>query len=1072
MAKLCESAIEEMVIEELQSLSYTYVSGVDLAPDALNPERSSYGDVLLLGRLQTAVHKLNPTIPADAIQSAVRKLSRIATSNLLADNEEFHKMLVDGVPVEYRNDSDIKGDTVRVVDFDCPLNNEFLVVNQYTVVQNNNNKRPDVLLFVNGIPLVIFELKNPADENATCHKAYEQLQAYKLAIPGLFTYNEICIISDGLEAKAGSLTAPYSRFSTWKTKDGIKEAAKFDNELSTLIHGLCNPATLIDYIQNFVTYEKTQTEDKVTHIVKVETVKKIAAYHQYYAVNKALEQTIRASGYSNNSTNMVREDPASYGLPSASDQPKGDRKAGVIWHTQGSGKSLSMVFYTGKIVRALNNPTIVVITDRNDLDDQLFDTFAGNSQLLRQPPTQANSCEELKTLLKVASGGIVFTTIQKFIPDNNESVYELLSDRDNIVVIADEAHRTQYGFNAKLRDIKENGEVVGQRIAYGFAKYIRDALPNATFIGFTGTPVEKQDANTPAVFGNYIDIYDIAQAVEDKVTVRIYYESRLAKVNLTEEGKRLIEQFDAELDEVGEADEATKAKIKWAKLEAIVGNEDRIRILANDIVTHFEERQKVFEGKALIVAMSRRIAVEIYDEIVKLRPEWHSDDLDKGSIKVVMTSSSSDGAAIQKHHTTKAQRKALALRLKDENDPLKIVIVRDMWLTGFDAPCLNTMYIDKPMKDHNLMQAIARVNRVFKDKPGGLIVDYIGIATNLKKALGFYAESGGKGVPAETHQKAVEIMLEKLEVVRSILYGFDYSAFFSSAVKDKLSLILQAEDFILGLDDGKNRFIREVSLLGQAYALAKPDPATFENAEEIAFFQAVKARLTKFETGGNGKGESYDSVIRNIVNSAISSDQVVDIFGAAGLEKPELSILSEEFLKEIEGMKYKNVAIELLKKLLSDEIKIRSKHNLAKSKTLMEMLDGAIKRYQNNLLTTAEIIEELIRIAREINAADKRGQDMGLSEDELAFYDALETNDSAVKVLGDDQLRAIAREIADKVRKNATIDFAIKETARARIMVIVRRILNKYGYPPDKQPAAIELVMKQAENLADVWASQ
>ena len=1072
MAKLCESAIEEMVIEELQSLGYTYISGVDLAPDALNPERSSYGDVLLLGRLQTAVHKLNPTIPADAIQSAVRKLSRIATSNLLADNEEFHKMLVDGVPVEYRKGSDIKGDSVRIVDFDCPLNNEFLVVNQYTVVQNNNNKRPDVLLFVNGIPLVIFELKNPADENATCHKAYEQLQAYKLAIPGLFTYNEICIISDGLEAKAGSLTAPYSRFSTWKTKDGIKEAAKFDNELSTLIHGLCNPTTLIDYIQNFVTYEKTQTEDKVTHIVKVETVKKIAAYHQYYAVNKALAQTIRARGYSNTPPATIQEDPSSYGLPSASDQPKGDRKAGVIWHTQGSGKSLSMVFYTGKIVRTLNNPTIVVITDRNDLDDQLFDTFAGNSQLLRQLPTQANSCEELKTLLKVASGGIVFTTIQKFIPDNNESVYELLSDRDNIVVIADEAHRTQYGFNAKLRDIKENGEVVGQRIAYGFAKYIRDALPNATFIGFTGTPVEKQDANTPAVFGNYIDIYDIAQAVEDKVTVRIYYESRLAKVNLTEEGKRLIEQFDAELDEVGEADEATKAKIKWAKLEAIVGNEDRIRILANDIVTHFEERQKVFEGKALIVAMSRRIAVEIYDAIVKLRPEWHSDDLDKGSIKVVMTSSSSDGAAIQKHHTTKAQRKALALRLKDENDPLKIVIVRDMWLTGFDAPCLNTMYIDKPMKDHNLMQAIARVNRVFKDKPGGLIVDYIGIATNLKKALGFYAESGGKGVPAETHQKAVEIMLEKLEVVRDILYGFDYSAFFSSAVKDKLSLILQAEDFILGLDDGKNRFIREVSLLGQAYALAKPDPATFENAEEIAFFQAVKARLTKFETGGNGKGESYDSVIRNIVNSAISSDQVVDIFGAAGLEKPELSILSEEFLKEIEGMKYKNVAIELLKKLLSDEIKIRSKHNLAKSKTLMEMLDGAIKRYQNNLLTTAEIIEELIRIAREINAADKRGQDMGLSEDELAFYDALETNDSAVKVLGDDQLRAIAREIADKVRKNATIDFAIKETARARIMVIVRRILNKYGYPPDKQPAAIELVMKQAENLADVWSSQ
>lgn len=1046
MAKLCESAVEEMAIEELQSLGYTYIAGVDFAPDAPNSDRNSYSDILLISRLQSALLKINPTVPAEAVQRAAKKLSRIATSNLLADNEEFHKMLVDGVPVEYRKNGDIKGDYVHVVDFENPLNNEFLVVNQYTIVQNNNNKRTDVLLFINGIPLVIFELKSPTDENATCYKAFEQLQAYKATIPGLFTYNEICIVSDGLEAKAGSLTAPYSRFSVWKTKDGINEAPKFSDELSTLIHGLCTPETLIDYIQNFVTYEKTQTEDKVTHIVKVETVKKIAAYHQYYAVNKAVASTMEAS------------------------KAGGTKKAGVIWHTQGAGKSLSMVFYTGKIVRRMHNPTVLIINDRNDLDDQLFDTFAGNSGLLRQPPKQAEGCEDLETLLKVASGGIIFTTIQKFIPDKDKSVYELLSARDNIVVIADEAHRTQYGFNAKLRDIKENGEVVGQRIAYGFAKYIRDALPYATFIGFTGTPVERQDANTPAVFGNYIDIYDIAQAVEDKVTVRIFYESRLAKVNLTEEGKQLVEQFDSELDEVGEADEATTAKMKWAKLEAIVGNEERIRILANDIVTHFEERQKVIEGKALVVAMSRRIAVALYDAIIKLRPEWHNDDLEKGIIKIVMTSSSSDGAAIQRHHTTKSQRKALALRLKDENDPLKIVIVRDMWLTGFDAPCLNTMYIDKPMKDHNLMQAIARVNRVFKDKPGGLIVDYIGIATNLKKALGFYAESGGKGIPAETHQKAVDIMLEKLEVVRGILHGFDYSSFFSSVVRDKLSLILKAEDFILGIYDGKNRYVREVSLLGQSYALAKPDPATFEHAEEIAFFQAVKARLTKFETSGGGGDESYDSVIRNIVNLAISSDQVVDIFSAAGLEKPELSILSEDFLKEIEGMKYKNVAIELLKKLLSDEIKIRSKHNLAKSKTLMEMLDGAIKRYQNNLLTTAEIIEELIRIAREINAADKRGEDMGLSEDELAFYDALETNDSAVAVLGDEQLRAIAREVAEKVRSNATIDFAIKETARARIIVMVRRVLNKYGYPPDKQPATIDLIMKQAENLADVWS--
>lgn len=1070
MAKLCESAVEEMAIEELQSLGYAYIAGIDLAPDMPDSERKSYRDVLLMRRLQAALSKLNPTIPAEVVQRAVRRLSRIATSSLLADNEEFHHMLVDGVPVEYRKDGDVKGDCVRVVDFGHPLNNEFLVVNQYTIVQNDN-KRPDVLLFINGIPLVVFELKNPAAENATCYKAFEQLQAYKEAIPGLFTYNEICIVSDGLEAKAGSLTASYSRFSPWKTKDGVEEAPKYTDELSTLIHGLCTPATLIDYVQNFVTYEKTRSEDKALHIIKVETAKKIATYHQFYAVNKAVEQTIRASGFSPVAL-PPRKDSAECRFPAIRHRPRDDRKAGVVWHTQGAGKSLSMVFYTGKIVKTLNNPTVLVINDRNDLDDQLFDTFAGNSDLLRQSPRQAGSSEELKTLLKVASGGIVFTTIQKFIPDNGASVYELLSARNNIVVIADEAHRTQYGFNARLRDIKEKGAVIGQRIAYGFAKYIRDALPNATFIGFTATPVEKQDANTPAVFGNYIDIYDIAQAVEDNVTVRIFYESRLAKVNLTEEGIQLVEEFDAELDEVGEADEATAAKMKWARLEAVVGNEDRIRILANDIVTHFEERQEVFEGKALIVAMSRRIAVALYDAIIELRPEWHGDDLDKGIIKVVMTSSSSDGAAIQKHHTTKAQRKALATRLKDENDPLKIVIVRDMWLTGFDAPCLHTMYIDKPMKDHNLMQAIARVNRVFKDKPGGLIVDYIGIATNLKKALGFYAESGGKGVPAETHQKAVEIMLEKLEVVRGILHGFDYSAFFSSAVKDKLSLILQAEDFILGIDDGKNRYVREVSLLGQAYALAKPDPATFEHAEEIAFFQAVKARLTKFEMESTRRDDSYDSVIRNIVNSAIASDQVVDIFSAAGLEKPELSILSEEFLKEIEGMKYKNVAIELLKKLLSDEIRIRSKHNLAKSKSLMEMLNGAIKRYQNNLLTTAEIIEELIRIAREIKTADKRGQDMGLSEDELAFYDALETNDSAVKVLGDDQLRAIAREIADKVRKNATIDFAIKETARARIMVIVRRILNKYGYPPDKQRAAIELVMKQAENLADVWTAE
>ncbi|MEG6572804.1 type I restriction endonuclease subunit R [[Clostridium] cellulosi] len=1050
MPKLCESEIEKMAIEELVKLGYAYLSGPDIAPDALFAERNSYSEVLLKKRLTDAVVRLNPNLSYDVILEAVNKVARISSSNLVADNEAFHKMLVDGVPVEYRKNGDIVGDYVKLVDFseDGVDNNEFLVVNQFTVIENNNNKRPDILLFINGIPMVLFELKNPADENATIRKAYDQICTYKATIPSLFTYNEICVISDGLEAKAGSLTAPFSRFSTWKTKDGINEASQFEDQLTTLIHGLCNKKTLLDYIRNFVTFEKSKTEDKKTKIIKVETVKKIAAYHQYYAVNKAVKSTIEAA------------------------KAGGSKKAGVIWHTQGSGKSLSMVFYAGKLVQTLNNPTIVVITDRNDLDDQLFDTFAGNSDLLRQPPKQAENCEHLKELLKVASGGIVFTTIQKFIPDDDSSVYELLSERDNIVVIADEAHRTQYGFNAKLRDIRdENKQIVGQRIAYGFAKYLRDALPNATFIGFTGTPVEKQDANTPAVFGNYIDIYDIAQAVEDKVTVKIYYESRLAKVHLTEEGKKLIEEFDRELEEVDEKDEAKAAKMKWAKLEAIVGNKERLATLAKDIVTHFEDRQKVFEGKAMIVAMSRRIAVDLYNEIIKLRPEWHSDDLDKGAIKVVMTSSSSDGPEMQKHHTTKEQRKMLAQRMKDENDPLKIVIVRDMWLTGFDVPCLNTMYIDKPMKDHNLMQAIARVNRVFKDKPGGLIVDYIGIAPNLKKALSFYAESGGKGVPAETQARAVEIMLEKLEVVRQILHGFDYSSFFNAEVKDKLSIILRAEDFILSADDKKARFVKEVTLLSQAYALAKPDKATVTHAEEIAFFQAVKARLTKFETSGES-GINYESVIKNIVDSAIASDEVVNIFDAAGIEKPELSILSDEFLMEIKGMKHKNLAIELLKKILSDEIKVRSKYNLTKSKSLMEMLTSALKRYQNNLLTTAEIIEELIRIAKEIKNADRRGEELGLSEDELAFYDALETNDSAVKVLGDETLRTIARELADKVRKNATIDWTLKESVRAKLMVLVRRTLNKYGYPPDKQQRAVETVMKQAENLADIWVSQ
>lgn len=936
---------------------------------------------------------------------------------------------------------------------DSPGKNEFLAVNQFTIIEKGINKRPDIILFVNGLPLVTFELKNAADLNATVKKAYEQLKTYKAAIPQLFSYNEICVISDGLEAKVGSYTAPFSRFSTWKTKDGLSDASPFEDELSVTLNGLFNRNTLIDYILNFVAFEKAKIENDEKKIIRIETIKKIAAYHQYYAVNKAVASTIHAA------------------------DKNGNKKAGVVWHTQGSGKSLSMVFYTGKLVKAMNNPTVIVITDRNDLDDQLFDTFADNIELLRQPPQQAESTEQLKDLLRVASGGIIFTTIQKFSPTDGTSKFDMLSDRHNIVVIADEAHRTQYGFDAKLHDIKDkDNNVIGQRVSYGFAKYMHDALPNATYIGFTGTPVESKDANTPAVFGNYIDIYDIAQAVEDKITVKIYYESRLAKVNLTEEGRALVEQFDTELESPSESDEALsdadEAKAKWTTLEKIVGNPERIKNVANDIVRHFEARQEVFEGKAIIVAMSRRIAVELYDAIISLRPEWHNDDLDKGCIKVVMTSSSSDGPNIQKHHTTKSQRKALAARMKDVNDPLKIVIVRDMWLTGFDAPCLHTMYVDKPMKGHNLMQAIARVNRVFLDKPGGLIVDYIGIGTSLKQALNFYAESGGKGMPAENQIRATEIMIEKLEVVRQMLHGFDYTCFFDASVKAKLSIILQAENHVLGLPDGKARFVKEVSLLGQAYALSKPSDEAMKNTEEIAFFQAVKARLCKFEGDRHEGKDQYDSVIKSIVSTAISSDEVVDIFDAAGIDKPDISILSDEFLQEVKSMQYKNVALELLKKLLNDEVKVRTKRNIAQSKTLMEMLDGAINKYQNNLLTTAEVIDELIKIAQDLKKADMRSLEMGLSSDELAFYDALSLNDSATEVLGDEQLRIIAREVADKVRKNATIDWAVKESVRARLMVIVRRILKKYGYPPDKQEQAIQLVMTQAANLADDWAQE
>ena len=1070
MTRITENTIEEFAIKILEHLGYEFVYAPDIAPDTPKSERATYEEVLLVERLEEAILRINPGIPHETQTEAIKEVQRINSPELLNNNEAFHRMLTEGIKVSYQKDGNQRGDLVWLIDFENPENNEFVVANQFTVIENGNTKRPDIILFVNGIPLVVIELKNPADENATVKSAYKQLQTYKTIIPSLFTYNGIMIISDGLEARAGSLSAGMTRFMSWKSADGKEEASHLIGQMETLINGMLNKETLLDLIRHFVVFEKSKKEDSETGITTISTIKKLAAYHQYYAVNRAVESTLRATGHTldrETPTSMAMEDPESYGLTGVKNQPKGDRKGGVVWHTQGSGKSLSMVFYTGKIVLALDNPTVLVITDRNDLDDQLFDTFASSTQLLRQEPKQVESRENLKELLKVASGGVIFSTIQKFQPQEG-NVFETLSERENIVVIADEAHRTQYGFKAKTIDDKDaQGNVIGKKIVYGFAKYMRDALPNATYLGFTGTPIESTDTNTPAVFGNYIDVYDIAQAVEDGATVRIFYESRLAKVQLSEEGKELVDELDDELAHQ-ELSETQKAKAKWTQLEALVGSEKRIKNIAKDIVTHFEQRQEVFDGKGMIVSMSRRIAAELYYEIVALKPEWHSDDLNKGVIKVVMTSASSDGPKIAKHHTTKSQRKTLADRMKDTEDELKLVIVRDMWLTGFDAPSMHTLYIDKPMKGHNLMQAIARVNRVYKDKPGGLVVDYLGIASDLKKALSFYSDAGGKGDPTILQEQAVELMLEKLEVVSQMYHGFPYEDYFESDTSKKLSMILAAEEHILGLEDGKKRYINEVTALSKSFAIAIPHEQAMDVKDEVAFFQAVKARLAKFDVTGTGKtDEEIETTIRQVIDKALVSEQVIDIFDAAGIKKPDISILSEEFLLELKGMKHKNVALEVLKKLLNDEIKSRTKKNLVKSKSLMEMLENSIKRYHNKILTAAEVMDELIKLSKDIVNMDSEAKEMGLSDFEYAFYTAVADNKSARELMQKDKLRELAVILTERVKANASIDWTIKESVRAKLKVIIKRTLRQYGYPPDLQKLATETVLKQAELIAN-----
>lgn len=1046
-----EHDIELFAIALFKKQGYEYCMGNEL-------QRESTKEVILSDRLRAALLRINPTLPQDATEGAIKSICNLSGANLIGNNELFHKYLTLGIEgFQYRQNGQTKHATVHLIDFARPGNNDFLVVNQLSLKETNREIRLDIVIYVNGLPLAIIELKNPADEKATLQKAFTQLNNYKEFCPTLFAYNAVLVISDGKYAKTSSITASFSRFLAWKTPDEKPNRL----ELETMINGMFDKAVFPDLIKQFIVFEKVKKEDKEAKITSIEKIKKIAAYHQYYAVNKALESTKKAVST--------------------------DGRAGVIWHTQGSGKSLSMVFLSGKLVLALDNPTLVVLTDRNDLDDQLFETFSACASLLRQEPQQAENRSDLERLLKVSSGGVVFTTIQKFMPDiraelalqpttkqftglaaeANGKYYHLkfpkLSDRKNIIVIADEAHRSQYDF------------------IDGYARNLRDALPNATFIGFTGTPIESADRNTSAVFGEYIDIYDIEQAVLDGATVRIYYESRLAKVNLLEEQKALLDTEFEEITDEAELSEQEKIKAKWKKLEAIVGSKKRLESLAKDLVAHFEKRQEASklnntESKAMVVCLSRSICIDLYNQIIALCPDWHNDDDNKGAIKVIMTGSSSDPSDWQPHIRTKGKRKEIGDRLKNPDDELKIVLVRDMWLTGFDAPCLSTLYIDKPMKTHNLMQAIARVNRVFKEKTGGLIVDYIGIASELKKALALYTNTKRKGKPSYPVEDAVKIMLDKYEVIYSLFHGFDFKRYHKTDIGKKLNIIIDAQEHILGLENGKQRYFEQVSCLLKAYALSVPHPKTKEITDDLFFFKTVYSFLKKYDIGGDSyrepkkTKEEIEAAVKQMVEKAIISDEVIDIFDAAGIKKPDISILSDEFLAEVRGMERKNLAFELLKKLLSDEVRKISKKNVAQSKKFSEILETTIRKYQNKSITSAEVIDELLNFAKDLKNSDELRKKLNLTEDEFAFYTALIDNESTVRELGDDILCLITKDLIQVIKDNASIDWFNRQDTRAIMRISIKRILKKYGYPPDKQEKATENVIHQAEILANEYS--
>lgn len=1023
-----EETVELAALEWLSQLGYETLFGPDIAPEMPAAERESYGEVVLAGRLRTALETLNPSATREAVSEALRRLTTPAGGSTLLSNQAMHKLLVDGVQIELPDGlGGIRAEHLQVIDFQHPERNQFLAVNQFTIVEGQVERRPDVIVFVNGLPLVTFEFKNTKDASATIQKAYTQLQTYQKQLTHLFAYNTLLVISDGTGARLGVMDAPFERFQPWKTVTG-KEV--LSENLQTLIQGAFSKTVLLDLLKHFIVYEVDGP--KIT--------KKVAAYHQYYAVQRAVRKTIQASGSG------------------------GDRKGGVVWHTQGSGKSLTMVFYAGKLVvqPELANPTIVVLTDRNDLDDQLFGTFSRCHDLLRTVPEQVTARSELRTKLgERASGGVIFTTIQKFLPEERGDTFPTLSERQNIIVIADEAHRSQYGLKAKVD--QETGI-----LSYGFAKHIRDALPNATFLGFTGTPIETKDADTRAIFGDYIDIYDVQRAVEDGATVPIYYESRLVRIKPDDAAWNTL---DEEFDEITENEEVAsreKLKTKWAALEALVGAPERLKLLASDLVQHFEARQEVMQGKGMVVCMSRRICVALYDEIIRLRPEWAGEGDKEGVVKIVMTGSANDDPAWQDHIRSKARNRDIAEHFRNPQSDMKLVIVRDMWLTGFDVPSLHTMYLDKPMHGHNLMQAIARVNRVFRDKPGGLLVDYLGLAQSLKEALGIYASSGGEGKPTLDVEAALDLMHEKLDIVRGMLHGFDYSEFAEGTPTERVSLIVNAQDFILGKrEKTKERFIHEVLALGKAYALAIPHKDALDVREEVVFLQTVRAALSKQDITTTAQARhDVNAAIQQLVEQAVAPEGVIDVFAAAGLKKPDISILSENFLADVKEMPQKNLAVDLLEKLLRDEVRTRSRKNAVQSRAFSEKLEDAIHRYQNRSIETAQVIEELLALARQMREAQQRGENLGLTEDEIAFYDALEVNDSAVKILGDTQLREIAKDIADTVRKNATIDWHLREQARANLRRMVKRVLRKHGYPPDKQEQASKTVLEQAELIA------